>query len=210
MFQKCNFTKFKFLVIWPNRVVLFYFLLISFTTNKQNSKTQVGASLPGQCLKLCSSTAGGMGSIPGRGTKILYATEHTQRQAILKTRNSKTQVICNSDQRGKCLYCIYANKRFSSVQFSHSVMSNSLQPHESQHARPPCPSPTPGVHSNSHPSSRWCHPAISSSVVPFSSHLQCFPASGSFPMSQLFASGGQSVGVSALASVQWTPMTDLF
>ena len=89
---------------------------------------------------------------------------------------------------------------FSSFQFSRSVVSDSLQPHESQHARPPCPSPTPRVHSNSRPSSGWCHPAISSSVVPFSSCPQSFPASGSFPMSQLFAWSGQSTGVSALAS----------
>ena len=88
----------------------------------------------------------------------------------------------------------------SSVQFSCSVVSDSLRPHESQHARPPCPSPSPGVHSDSRPSSRWCHPAISSSVVPFSSCPQSLPASGSFPMSQLFAWGGQSTGVSALAS----------
>ena len=100
----------------------------------------------------------------------------------------------------------------SSVQFSCSVMSNSLWPHESQHARPPCPSPTPGVHSNSCPSSRWCHPAISSSVIPFSSCPQSLPVSESFPMSQLFASGGQSIGVSALASVlpvntqDWSPL----
>ena len=90
-------------------------------------------------------------------------------------------------------------------------MSDSLRPHESQHARPPCPSPTPGVHPNSRPSSRWCHPAISSSVVPFSSCPQSLPAPGSFPMSQLFAWGGQSIGVSALASVlpkntqDWSP-----
>ena len=83
-----------------------------------------------------------------------------------------------------------------SVQFSHSVISNSLRPRESQHARPPCPSPTPRVYSNSCPSSRWCHPAISSSVVPFSSCPQSLPASGSFPMSQLFAWGGQSIGFS--------------
>ena len=87
-----------------------------------------------------------------------------------------------------------------SVQFSRSVVFNSLRPHESQHARPPCPSPTPGVHSDSHPSSQWCHPAISSSAVPFSSCPQSFPASESFPMSHLFAWGGQSTGVSALAS----------
>ena len=87
-----------------------------------------------------------------------------------------------------------------SVQFSCSVMSYSLWPHELQHARPPCPSPTPGVHSNSRPSSRWCPPVISSSVVPFSSCPQSLPASESFRMSQLFAWGGQSTGVSALAS----------
>ena len=84
---------------------------------------------------------------------------------------------------------------------SHSVMSDSLWPHESQHTRPPCPSPTPGVYSNSCPSSRWCHPAISSSVIPFSSCPQSLPASGSFPISQPFAWGGQSIGVSASTSV---------
>ena len=90
---------------------------------------------------------------------------------------------------------------FSSVQFSRSVMSNSLWSHGLQHARLPCPSPTPRGYSNSCPSSRWCHPTISSSVVPFYSHLQSFPASGSFPVSQFFASGGQIIGVSASASV---------
>ena len=89
---------------------------------------------------------------------------------------------------------------FSSVQFSCSVVSDSLQPHELQHSRPPCPSPMPGDQSNSCPSSRWCHPAISSSVVPFSSCTHSLPASESFPMSQLFTRGGQSTGVSALES----------
>ena len=99
----------------------------------------------------------------------------------------------------------------SSVQFSHSVVSDSLRPHESQHTTPPCPSPTPRVHSNSCPSSRWCHPAISSSVIPFSSCSQSLPASESFPTSQLFAWSGQSAGVSALASFlpkntqDWSP-----
>ena len=88
-----------------------------------------------------------------------------------------------------------------SVQFSCSVVSDSLQPHEEQHARPPCPTPIPGVHPNSCPLSRWCHPAISSSVIPFSSCPQSFPASGSFQMSQFFASGGHCIGVSASASV---------
>ena len=100
----------------------------------------------------------------------------------------------------------------SSVQFSCSVMSDTLQPHGLQHASPPCPSPTAGVYPNTCPSSRWRHPAISSSVVPFSSCPQSFPASGSFQMSQLFASGGQSIGVSASASVlpvniqDWSPL----
>ena len=99
-----------------------------------------------------------------------------------------------------------------SVQFSRSVMSDFFQPHELQHARPPCPSPSPGVHSNSCPSTQWCHPSISSSVVPFSSCPQSFPASWSFPMSQPFVWGGQSIGVSALASVlpmntqDWSPL----
>ena len=100
----------------------------------------------------------------------------------------------------------------SSVQFSRSVLSDSLQHHWLQHSRLPCPSPTPGACSNSRPSSRWCHPTISFSVIPFSSCLQIFPASGSFPMSQFFASGSQSIGVSASASVfpmnilDWFPL----
>ena len=96
----------------------------------------------------------------------------------------------------------------SSVQFSRSAVSNSLWPHESQHTRPPCPSQTPGVYSNLCPSSRWCHPTISSSVVPFSCP-QSLPALGSFPMSQLFSSGGQSIGVSASASVVPMNIQDL-
>ena len=98
------------------------------------------------------------------------------------------------------------------VQFSRSVVSDSLRPHELQHARPPCPSPTPRVHSNSRPSSRWCHTTISSSVVPFSSFPQSVPASVSFPMSQFFPWGGQRTGVSVLASVlpkntqDWPPL----
>ena len=100
----------------------------------------------------------------------------------------------------------------SSVQFSRSIMSDSLRPHGLQHARLPWPSPTPEVYSNSCPLSRWCHPTISSSVVLFSSGLQSFPTSGSFQMSHFFASGGQSIGVSASASVllmntqDWSPL----
>ena len=106
---------------------------------------------------------------------------------------------------------LYVYIQFSSVHFSRSVVSDSLQPHELQHTWPPCPSPTPRVHSNSCPSSWWCRPAISSSVVPFSSWPQSLPASESFPMSRLFAWGGQSIGVSALASFipkntqDWSP-----
>ena len=96
-----------------------------------------------------------------------------------RKRRSKTLTVCKTTWSSTSV-------QFSSVQFSHSVMSNSLRPHELQHARPPCPSPTPGVYSNSCPSSQWCHLGISSSVVPFSCP-QPLPASGSFPMSQLFA-----------------------
>ena len=107
------------------------------------------------------------------------------------------------------LYVVYM---FNSVQFSRSVMSYSLWLHWLQHTRPPCPSPTPGVYLNSCPLSQWCHPTISFSVIPFSSHLQSFPTSGSFQTSQLFRSGGQSIGVSASVSVlpvntqDWFPL----
>ena len=111
------------------------------------------------------------------------------------------------------LSALQIQHQFSSVQFSSVAQScMTLRPHEPQHARPPCPSPTPGVYSNSCPLSRWCHPAISSSVIPFSSCLQSLPASGSFPMSQLFAWGGQNIEVSASASVlpmntqDWSPL----
>ena len=106
----------------------------------------------------------------------------------------------------------YSLNEFSSVQFSCSVMSDSLRPHGLQHTRPPCPSPTPGVSSNSCPLSWWCHPTISFSVVPFSSCPRSFPASGSFPMSQFFASGGQIIGISASTLVlpmntqDWSPL----
>ena len=113
-------------------------------------------------------------------------------------------------QNWECRWTKYTE--FSLVQFSRSVVSNSLWPHEPQHARPPCPSPTPGVHPNPCPSSWWCHRTISSSVIPFSSCLQSFPASGTLQMSQLFASCGQSIGVSASTSVlpmntqDWSPL----
>ena len=113
--------------------------------------------------------------------------------------------ICNLNKVDKCAH-------LSSVQFSHSVMSGSFRSQGLQHARPPCPSPIPGAYSNSCPLSWWCHPTISSSIIPFSSCFQSFPASGSFQRSQFFASGGQSIGVSASASVfpmniqDWFPL----
>ena len=128
--------------------------------------------------------------------------------------NLTTAVTIHSDfgaQENK-IYRWFHFFPFSSVQFSCSVVSDSLRPHVSQHARPPCPSPTPGVHPNSCASSQWCHPAISSSVVPFSSCPQSLPASESFPMSQLVVWGGQSIGVLASASVlpintqDWSPL----
>ena len=114
----------------------------------------------------------------------------------------------------KCcnIYISGSTESPSSAEFSCSVVSNSLRPHELQHARLPCPSPTSRVHPNPFPFSRWCHPTILSSVVPFSSRLQSFPALGSFQMSQLSASGGQSIGVSASTSVLpvntqgWSPL----
>ena len=136
--------------------------------------------------------------IPDHLTCLLRS--HAGQEATIRTGHGTTDWF----QTGKgvrqgcilslCLFNLYAE--FSSVQFSRSVVSNSLRPHESQYARPPCPSPTPGVHSNSRPSSQGCHPAISSSV-PFSSCPQSLPASEAFPMSQFFALGGQSTGASA-------------
>ena len=121
-------------------------------------------------------------------------------KSLLQHHNSKASILdCVIGERiNKMLYVhahTHTHTREYSVQFSHSVMSNSLRPHELQDARPPGPSPTPGVHSDSRPSSQWCHPTVSSSVIPFFSCLQSFPASGSFPISQFFTSGGQSIGL---------------
>ena len=140
---------------------------------------------------------------------------NTVRQAIIRSSLS-------SRQEGEKEYALWTvwkpansiarGEIGGSAQFSHSVVSDSLPPHESKHARPPCPSPTLRVHPNPCPLSRWCHPAISSSVIPFSSCPQSLPESGSFPVSQLVAWGGQSIGVSASASVlpmntqDWSPL----
>ena len=118
---------------------------------------------------------------------------------------------CHFTPSGWLLYIfLKKDKRYWWVQFSCSVVSYSLQPHGLQHASLPCPLPIPGACSNSHPSDWWCHPTISSSVVPFSSCLQSFLASGSFPTSQLFPSGGRSIGVSASASVLPMNIQDWF
>ena len=126
----------------------------------------------------------------------------------------KLDIYLWKNETGPVSYPIHRNQlqvQFSQFsQFSYSDVADSLQPHELPHARLPCPSPTPGVHSNSRPSSQWCHPAISSFVVPLSSCLQTFPASESLPMSQLFTSGGQSIRVSASASVLPMNIQDWF
>ena len=122
-------------------------------------------------------------------------------------------ILCSEQLINKISWSFFFKKNTlskDSVQFSHSIVSDSLQPHGLQHARLPCPSPTPGVYSNSCPLSRWCHPTISYSAIPFSSCLQSFPASGSFLVSQFFASGGQSIGVSASASVLPMNIQDWF
>ena len=129
----------------------------------------------------------------------------TEGICFAKGRSASRLTSRQSSQHGE------ESSKSRSDQISRSVVSDSLRPHELQHTRPPCPSPTPGVHSDSCPSSQWCHPAISSSVITFSSCPQSLPASESFPMSQLFAWGGQSTGVSALASFlpkdtqDWSP-----
>jgi len=153
-----------------------------------------------------------LGLLAIQGTLKSLLQHHSYKAAILRCSASfRVQLSYPYMTTGKTIvwtrqillakYCLcFLICCLSSVQFSRSVVSNSLRPHESQHTRPHCPSPTPRVHPDSRPSSQWCHPAISSSVVPFSSCPQSLPASESFPISQLLAWGGQSTGVSALAS----------
>ena len=130
-------------------------------------------------------------------------------QVITTSRSPLHMLVREGIFEGVMFKEIWSTRR-TTVQFSHSVMSDSLRPHGPQHTRPPCPSPTPGVYSNSCPLSWWCNPAISSSVIPFSSLLQSFPASWSFQMSQFFASCGQSIGASASASVLTMNIQDWF
>ena len=160
------------------------------------------------CLTICNPM---YCSLPGSSVHGILQARILEWVAISFSRGSSQPTDWTQVSRivDRC-FTIWARARealsfsiqFSSVQFSRSVMSDSLRPHESQHTRPPCPSPTPRVYLNSCPSSRWCHPAISSSVAPSSSFPQSLPASGSFPMSQLFTWGGQSIGASALDSVK--------
>ena len=142
-----------------------------------------------------------MASSPITSWQIDGETMETVRDFIF----GGSKITADGDCSHKIKRCLLLGRKavinLSSVQFSPSVMSDSLRPHGLQHARPPCPSPTPGVHPNPCPLSRWCHLTISSSVVPFSSCLQSFPASGSFQMSQLFKSGTQNIGISASTAV---------
>ena len=155
-----------------------------------------------QPTKLLVKTAAVLALGLSKNTTSSWWKESLPRRNI--SRVQRTQILQPCEWLGQTL------PGPSSVQFSHSVVSNSLQPHGLQHARPPCPSPTPGAYSNLGPLNPWCHPTISSSVVPFSSCLQSFPASGSFQMSLFLTSGGQSVGVSAPASVLPMNIQDWF
>ena len=148
---------------------------------------------------------------------VFYSAKHERDVQRCKTMRLYILHILEYILNFHCKYVIYVTCNdfstitvLNSVQFSYSVMSNSMRPHGLQHARFPCPSPTPGACSNSCPSSWWCHQTISSSVIPFSSCLQSFPALGSFPMNQFFASGGQSIGVSGSASVLPMNIQDWF
>ena len=151
--------------------------------------SSVSSSVTQSCLTLCDPMDWGM---PG------FSVHHQ----LLKLVQTHVHRVSDAIQSSRPLLSPFSH-------FSLSDMSNSLQPHGLQHTRLPYPSPTPGACSNSHPSSQWCHPSISSSVVPFSSCLQSFPASGSFPMSPFFASGGQSIAVQLQhQSFQWIFRTD--
>ena len=169
-----------------------WYLLVNVLT----PATCVRAQLLQSCPTMCGTVGCGLPGSSIDGLLHARMLEHVARPSSrVHLLEGKSNVEGEGRIQPPCL----------SVQFSHSVMPDSLWRHEPQHARPPCPSPTPGVYSNSCPSSLWCHPPISSSVVPFSSCPQSFPRSGSFPVSKLFLSGGQSIGVSALASVRRHP-----
>ena len=157
------------------------------------------------------SQAGELLSFPSRAAVVLI-TPLMWGAVVLRSMFPKSETgCCENTILSLNIFAHLIRPLFiGSVQFSHSVVSDSSQPHGLQHARLPCPSPTPRAYSNSCPLSWWCHPTISSSVVPFSSCFQSFPASRSFPMSQFFTSGGQSIGVSASASVLLMNIQDWF
>ena len=155
----------------------------------------MGQRLGRERMDTCISTAESLHCSPKTTTTLLTGYTPVQNKKFKVWKKYEEHHLGRAGEHR--LHSQKASNRHQFSQFSHSVMSDSLQLHESKHARPPCASPSPGVHSNSHPSSRWCHPAISSSVVPFSSCPQSLPASESFPISQLFPWGGQSTGVSA-------------
>ena len=185
---------FKCIMIKEARCKSIYTVRFHLNDTQRRGKSNSWWEFPGSpAVGCCITNAGGTCSIPGQGTKIPH-------DLWLDKKKKKKTVILGD------------RKWFSSVQFSRSVMSDSLQPRELQHARPPCPSPTSRVYPDSYPLSQWCHPAISSSVVPFSSCPQSLPASRSFQMSQFFESGGQSIGVSTSTSVlpmntqDWFPL----
>ena len=199
---------------------------VSFHSNPEESESE--SEVTQSCPTLCNPMDC---SLPGFSVHGIFKVRAPEWVAFSFSRGSsrprdRTQVSRIAGRRFTLLATREAKERewqrmfkllhncthLSPVQISHSVMSNSLWPHELYHTRPPCPSPTPRVHLNPCSLSRWCHPTISSSIIPFSSCPQSFPASGSFPMSQLFASGGQSIGVSASTSVfpmntqDWFPL----
>ena len=167
---------------------------------------------PSVCVAWWQMTAASL-----QGHPVLWDWRRWDRQVFVGSRcpHSSSTTLCVTVCPCFCPHQTFLYKcylQFSFVQFSCSVVSNSLRPHGLQYARLPCPSPTPGAYSNSCPLSQWCHPTISSSFIPFSFHLQSFPISGSFPKSQFFTSGDQSIGVSASASVlpmniqDWSPL----
>ena len=184
-----------------------------------NDSKKMLRDLPGRpVVKISPSNTGGMGPVPGQGTKFPYTTgvqakkEKMLREAIVVLVANWALSRCQAKRFvGMTSFYPHSNSwELFSVQFSRSDMSDSLWPHGLQHARLPCPSPTPGACSNSCPLNRWCHPTISSSVIPFSSHLQSCPVSESFLMSQFFTSGSQSIGISASASVLPVNIQDWF